>query len=152
MEASTDGGKSMRNKLISLNKDQTRVSRITGLQSSMTMLSQESATITPNTSTGVDSDAGYTLILYDSTAASIVASGIPDYEGTISTTGNMTQLTAIGKTFTIESKMQAIDLATSISITGNESGASYTITLTVEAIEVLPDGSINTGATTSNFD
>ena len=145
MEASTDGGKSMRNKLISLNKDQTRVSRITGLQSSITVNSNESATITPNTNTSVDSEAGYTLILYDSTAASIVASGIQDYEGTISATGNMTQLTAVGKSFVIQSKMQATDLATSIVVTGNESGASYTITFTVEALEVLPDGSFNTG-------
>ena len=143
MEASTDGNKSMRNKLISLNKTQTRVSAITGLPSSMIITAGGpggSTTITPNTSQDKDINAGYTLTLYNSTAATIMASGIPNYEGLVASSGNATQLTAIGKSFIITGKTQATDLVTSIVITGNESGASLTIGLTVQALETYGDG------------
>lgn len=144
MEASTNGTLSMRNKLITLNKDQTRVSILTGLNSALSLNGGQSATLTPGTNSGVDDQSGYTITLFDSTAASIEASGIAGYEGLVSSTGVVTSLTAVGKSFRIIAKNQASDKTTTIAIEGNESGATFIITLTINALEILPDGTINT--------
>jgi hypothetical protein len=144
MEASTDGNKSMRNKLISLNKDQTRVSRVTGVPSSISIGSGEQYTITPQTNTGVDDNAGYTIVMYDSRAGSIRSYGITNYEGLVYSNETSTQLSTIGKSFDIMARDQSTDLTTTIVITGNESGASTVITLVVYALEVLEDGSTGT--------
>jgi len=143
MEASTDGTLSMRNKLITLNKDQTRVSILTGLNSTLTLNGGQEATITPGTNSGVDDQTGYTVTLFDSTAASIEASGIAGKEGLVSSTGVVTTLTSIGKSFRIIAKNQASSKTTTIAVEGNESGATQVITLTVNALEILPDGTIN---------
>jgi len=147
MEASTDGNLSMRNKLITLNKDQTRVSVLAGLSSTINLNGNQESTITPGTNSGVDDQTGYTITLFDSTAASIEASGIAGHEGLVSSSGVVTTLTAVGTSFRIIAKNQASLKTTTIAIQGNESGATFIITLTVNALEVLPDGTVNTGQT-----
>ena len=146
MEASTDGNLSMRNKLITLNKDQTRVSIITGLNATKIVNGGADFSIVPGTNSKVDEVAGtgYTLTLFDSTAASIEAYGIAGHEGLVSSSGVATTLTAIGLGFRLVAKNQAVAKTTTISIEGNESGATFIITLTVNALEILPDGTINT--------
>ena len=144
MEASTNGTLSMRNKLITLNKDQTRVSVLTGLNSKMALKGGQTTVIEPGTNSDVDVQTGYTLTLFDSTAASIYASGVSGHEGVVSSPGVITSLTAIGKVFKIIAKNQALDKTTTIAVEGNESGATFIITLTVTALEILPDGTINT--------
>lgn len=143
MEASTDGTKSMRSKLITLNKGQTRVSVLSGLPGSISIGNGEGFTITPGTDPDVDDITGYTVTLYDSTVASIYASGIIGNVGTVSSIGPSTSLTAIGKTFTFTSRPQVADKSTTILVEGNESGASYTITLNVSALVVNYDGSVS---------
>ena len=142
MEASTDGNLSMRNKLITLNKDQTRVSVLTGLNSTINLKSVDSQKIEPGTNSGVDDTTGYTLTLFDSTVASIDPSGIAGHEDLVSSSGAITTLTAIGKSFGIIAKGQNSLKTTTIAIQGNESGATFIITLTVAALERFADGTI----------
>jgi hypothetical protein len=158
MEANPDETKNMRFKLVSLNKDQTQVAKLTGMEDTLTLESNSEYTIIPSTlPAGIDSVLGYTLILHDSTFATITEIGdVPSgsrnqASNTITTTGNgiVTSVTAVAKSFKITTKSKQTTGSTTITIIGNESGATHTITLTVNAISIGPSGNILTGATSN---
>ena len=153
MEANPDETKNMRYKLISLNKDQTQVSTLSGLESPITLESNESRLLVPQTiPAGVDGTLGYTLILNDSSFANIQEVGsVPMGAGShaaslIGSTDLNTSITAVAKSFKIITKPRLTTGDTVITIIGNESGAVYTIDLNVLALALSPEGEVNTGA------
>lgn len=146
LEANPDDTKCMRFKLVSLDKNQLQVSTLQVGSTSLTLNSNQSYVITPSTlPAGIDDQAGYTLILHDSSLADVSVPPAGAVEGTANTgkyTGDTTVLTYVGKTFTIVAKAQQTAQTGSITIIGNESGAVATIDLTVNAVVVNPDGTI----------
>jgi len=155
MEANPDETKNMRFKLLTLNKDQTQVAKLTNMESTLTLESNVEYTINPSSlPTGIDSTLGYTLTLHDSTFATIYPIGtVPDGAGNQSAAvggtavSNLTtSVTAVGKSFRLVTKSKQTTASTTITIMGNESGATHTITLTVNAISIGPGGEILTGA------
>jgi len=157
IEANPDETKNMRYKLLSLNKEQTQVAKLTGMESTLTLESNSEYTITPaSMPAGIDSTLGYTMVLHDSTFATITKIGeVPGGSGNqasnatitqnVSGYGIVTSVTSVAKAFKLTTKSKQTTGSTIITIIGNESGATHTITLTVNAITIGPDGGIITG-------
>jgi len=151
MEANVNETKSMRYKLVTLNKDQTRVAVLKDLPEIITLESQVGQyTLNPNTlPTGADSTLGYTLVLHDSSLATIETIGNVPTGGEsqaasfINIQDYSTTITALGKSFKLRAKSTLEFKTTQITIIGNETGATATITLRIRPIQVLADGSVS---------
>lgn len=140
LEAIPDETQVMRNKLVSLPRGTATIPIISiGTESIVLTAGQSSAfPIRPSTSQGLNGAGfGYTLILFDSTVASVVGTGLPDtfnastpaFLGDASTANAVTQ---VGLEFTITPKNIPNQVTTQITIIGNQSGASITIPLIVK--------------------
>ena len=142
----------MKSKLISMAKGTTKVPVLSSVPSTITVTSPQEGqaagnagieTITPSTSnlSGVDSSLGYTVVVHDSTLLNaVVPAGqqvdspvvgtVPAFLGDASAQHT---LSAVGFQFTISAVAGiTTDRETQVTIIGNESGASKTVTVTVK--------------------
>ena len=149
MEANPNEIMNLRYKLISLNKDQTRVSVLTSLPSSLVLESGANYTLTPQTNpSSIDKSLGYTCVVHDSSIFTLTVlqaapnATTPSYYQSI--VDKATSLVATGLSFQVHAKPQATDQTTKVTFIGNESGATWTVDFTVNALATLADGSINT--------
>jgi hypothetical protein len=141
LEAFPDENQIMRYKLVTLPKATTKMPVLQLPASSLTF-SQDGITdtITPNTLNASDATAGYTFILHDSSLANmVVASGqsVPNQGATIPVflddddlTNN---ITVVARSVNIISRTLSSTKTSQITIVGNETGATYTIPITVRS-------------------
>jgi hypothetical protein len=140
LEASPDETQVLKYKLVTLPKGSTKipvvslnVTAITGYTTSGNF------PINPSTSPAGNKSAGYTAILSNKNAGSLIGEGITGNVGTISTfLGDSTTATAEvakGLTFTfIPNPSLTSTIRTTITIYGNETGGSVTIPVTISKV------------------
>jgi hypothetical protein len=136
-EASSDENFALQNKLVTLPKATTQIPVVTLTQTKIEITQKDGGILlTPRTSPDANKNGGYTMILPDQRAGRLTVS-----KGAISTTtvpvflGQEIRTTAqimSGMEFTfIPNPNLTIDVSTSITVYGNETGGSQTIPLTV---------------------
>lgn len=137
VEASPDETQVMRYKLVTLPRGTKQMPVISLGFDSITLTSGQttSVPIRPTTSQGFNgAQFGYTAVLYDSTAALIVGTGLsvnvaPTFLGD---TQSANAVVVRGLEFTITPKDVATQINTSLTIIGNETGAAITIPVVVK--------------------
>ena len=141
LEAFPDENQIMRYKLVTLPKATTKMPVLQLPASSLTF-SQDGITdtITPNTLNASDATAGYTFILHDSSLANmVVASGqsVPNQGATtpvfLDDDDLTNNITVVARSVNIISRALSTAKTSQITIVGNETGATYTIPITVRA-------------------
>lgn len=145
IEAVPDETQVMRSKLVSLPRGTATIPVISvGTESIILTAGQGSAfPISPSTSQGLNGAGfGYTLILFDSTVATVVGTGLPNnfnasVPAFLGDTATANAVTAVGLQFTITPKSVPNQITTQITIIGNQSGASITIPLIVNPSPTL---------------
>jgi len=136
-EASPDETQVLRHKLVTLPKGTTKIPKVEfGIPSIRVSPSSGQVTLSPTTSPSGNTQQGYTVILANKNAGSIVGSGLaagaattPSFLG-----DEITQTAAIetGLTFTfIPNPSLLRALTTTITVYGNETGGSQTIPVTI---------------------
>lgn len=138
-EASVDETQSMRYKLVTLDRGTKQIPIIAlGFTNIVLTAGQTNAfPIRPSTTSGLNGPGfGYTAILFDSNAGVLVGTGLPDNfdattVGFIGDTQSANAAVARGIEFTLTPKDVASKISTSITIIGNETGASTTIPVVV---------------------
>lgn len=137
LEASPDETQVLKYKLVTLPKNTTRIPQISLNASSIpAKTSGGSFPITPTTSPSGNLNAGYTAILSNKNAGSIIGEGLTSSSTTSSTFlgSNITTTAEVvkGLTFTfIPNSSLTSTIQTTITIFGNETGGSVTIPVTV---------------------
>ena len=152
LEAFPDERTMMKSKLISMAKGTTKVPVLSSVPATITVTSPQEGqaagnagieTITPSTSnlSGVDSSLGYTVVVHDSTllnavvpagqqVSSPVVGTVPAFLGDASAQHT---ISVVGYQFTISAVAGiSVDRETQLTVIGNESGASKTVTVTVK--------------------
>jgi hypothetical protein len=136
-EATPDETQVLRYKLLSLPKGSTSVPVVELGMSSITKFQYDGPiTLSPNTSAGGNINSGYTAILSDARAGTLIASANNAAVGTapvflgeeIGTTATVVSGTAFS--FTPNQALR-INIATTITIYGNDTGGSISIPVTV---------------------
>lgn len=140
VEASPDETQTMRYKLVTLPRGTKQIPVISlGFESIVITAGQVNALpIRPTTSQGFNGAGfGYTAILYDSNAAILVGTGLADNVSATtpsflgdSTTANAS--VARGVEFTLTPKDVPSQVTTTLTVVGNETGASITIPVIVK--------------------
>ena len=137
LEATPDETQVLRYKLLSLPKGSTSVPVVELGMSSITKFQYDGPiTLSPNTSAGGNINSGYTAILSDARAGTLIASANNAAVGTapvflgeeIGTTATVVSGTAFS--FTPNQALR-INIATTITIYGNDTGGSISIPVTV---------------------
>ena len=147
VEAVPDETQMLKYKLITLPKKTTKIPVVTVGNSAITLVAEgDNAIITPNTSnfTGGNATLGYTAILSNSDIADIrVAPGgqlqnsvLPTAPKFIGDNEDAQSIAVAGRSFQISAKRQITDQTATITIIGNETGGSTTITLRVKAVTI----------------
>jgi len=144
VEAVPDETQMMRYKLVTLPRGTNEIPIIAlGLNAIEMTYGRDSATpINPSTSQGFNGPGyGYTAILYDSTAATLVGTGLPSNFATtapsfLGDTSTVNAVVAVGVQFTISAKNVTSQIVTKLTFVGNETGASITIPVTINPAAV----------------
>jgi hypothetical protein len=131
----------MRYKLVTLPKATTKMPILQLPASSLTFSTAGiTDTITPNTLNASDATAGYTFILHDSSLANmVVTSGqsVPNQGATtpvfLDDDDLTNNITVVARSVSIISRALSTAKTSQITIVGNETGATYTIPITVRA-------------------
>lgn len=140
IEASPDETQNMRFKLVSLPRGTKEIPVITIGMPSITLTygqSTASTPIRPSTTNGLNGAGyGYTAVLFNSDAAILTGTGLPETAQAttptfLSDTQTANAVIARGLEFTLTAKDVASRIVTSLQFIGNETGASITIELTV---------------------
>ena len=139
LEATPDENQIMRYKLVTLPKNTAKLPIMELPSSNLTFNGPGiSQTITPNTRNGSDATLGYTFVLHNADAANLtVASGggvtAPGVGSVVflSEEERQNSITVIATSVNIVSRSTSSQITTQITIAGNETGASQTITATV---------------------
>ena len=136
LEASPDETQALKYKLVTLPKNTTRIPQV-----SLNVTSVASKTtggkypITPSTSPAGNLNGGYTAVLGNKNAGTIIGEGLTNVNTTTTTFSTSVTATAEvvkGLTFTfIPNSSLTADLTTTLTIFGNETGGSVTIPVTV---------------------
>ena len=146
IEASPDESQMMKYKLVTLPKNISKMPVVTALPGAVTLTSAgQQATIVPSTTNfqNGNNTYGYTAILADSDVCYLnVAPGgavdsrfNPSVPSPIET--NVKSISLVGKSFQIVAKAQPLQtVSTTLTIIGNETGGSATVTITVNKEEV----------------
>lgn len=138
-EASPDETQSMRYKLVTLPRGTKQIPIVSiGFASIILTAGQTNAfPIRPTTSNGLNGAGfGYTAILFDSTAATLVGTGLSTSTPAtapvfLSDIQSANATVATGLEFTLTPKNVVSQVVTSLTIVGNETGASVTIPVTI---------------------
>ncbi len=141
LEAVPDENQIMRYKLVTLPKNTVKLPVIKLASSALTFTTaNEQQIISPATTNGNDGKGGYTFILHNSDAADLFVSaggGVEQRGGTVpvflSDADRKRSTTVVGKVVNIVSKTTTSAITTQLTIFGNDSGASQTISVTVSA-------------------
>lgn len=137
LEASPDETQVMRYKLVSLDRGTKEIPTISFGYDAINLNYNDSINITPSTTNGLQA-GGYTAILYDGTIAT-VATGTPLSSGT--TTPFFSATSAIsanavvlqGLSFSLAAKTLTVTRTTQLTVVNNLTGATKTVTVTVNA-------------------
>jgi len=140
VEASPDETQVMRYKLVTLPRGTKEIPVISlGFDSVILTFGQVNAfPIRPTTTQGLNGAGfGYTAVLYDSTAATLVGTGLPanltaTAPGFIGDAQSANAVVARGVEFTLSPKDVPAQVTTALTIIGNETGASITIPLLIK--------------------
>lgn len=140
VEPSPDETQVMRNKLVTLPRGTKQIPIISlGIPSIVLVGGTATATpIRPTTSLGLNGPGfGYTAILYNADAATLVGTGLPNnLNATIpaffgdSSTANA--VVARGLEFTITPKDPTVQLTTQLTVVGNQTGATISIPVVIK--------------------
>ena len=141
LEAFPDENQIMRYKLVTLPKATTKMPVLQLPASSLTFSTAGiTDTITPNTLNASDATAGYTFILHDSSLANmVVTSGqsVPNQGATtpvfLDDDDLTNNITVVARSVSIISRALSTAKTSQITIVGNETGATYTIPITVRS-------------------
>ena len=141
LEAFPDENQVMRYKLVSLPKDTAKLPIIEVPQSSILFKNAGVVQpITPTTRNGSDSKLGYSIILHNSDAADLVVAQCGEVVSTgattpvfLSDTERKKSITVVGSSFNLISRSTSSTIVTQATIHGNETGATITIPVTVNA-------------------
>ena len=141
IEAIPDENQIMRYKLVTLPKNTVKLPVITLASSALSFsTANEQQTISPSTTNGNDGKNGYTFILHNADAADLFVAaggGVEQRGGTVpvflSDAERKRSTTVVGKTVNVISRATTSTITTQMTIFGNDSGASKTITVTVTA-------------------
>ncbi len=137
VEASPDETQNLRYKLVTFTRGRNTVpllSAIPGLiELTYSSTTNVESIIKPSTSETLDKTLGYTAILYDGDAAIITGTGINNEGGTVPNYGYVSENAAIvrGFEFVVTPRNVVTETTTQITIVGNETGATKTITLVI---------------------
>ena len=146
VEASPDETQMMRYKLVTLPKNISKMPVVTAIPGAISLTSAgQNATVVPSTTNfqNGNNTYGYTAILADSDVCYLnVAPGgsvdsrfNPSVPSPIET--NVKSISLVGKSFQIVAKAQPLQtVSTTLTIIGNETGGSATVTITVNKEEV----------------
>ena len=140
LEASPDETQVLKYKLVTLPKGSTKIPVVSLNVTAITgNTNSGNFPITPSTSPAGNRTAGYTAILSNKNAGSLIGEGITGNVGTISTfLGDSTTATAEvakGLTFTFIPNLSLTStIRTTITIYGNETGGSVTIPVTISKV------------------
>lgn len=140
IEATPDEGQVLRYKLVTLPKNTTKIPLISIGFANITVNQTDGAvSINPTTSPSGNQNAGYTAILADKNAGSLVGQGLTTGTGTVPVfLGDEVTTTAqveTGLTFNFVPNPNATrTISTTITIYGNETGGSKSIPVTVNYI------------------
>jgi hypothetical protein len=147
VEAIPDETQALRSKLITLPKQTTNIPVVVVGNSSITLAAPgNSAAITPNTANlaGGNANLGYTAILSDSTVADLQVtrelqnSVLPTAPRFIGDNEDAQSVAVSGFEFRVIAKAQYIeDKTATITIIGNETGGSVTLTVTVKKVTAV---------------
>ena len=140
VEAVPDETQSMRYKLVTLPRGTKEIPIISiGFDSIVLTAGQSNALpIRPTTSQGLNGPGfGYTAILYDSTAAVLIGTGLPSNFAAsapafLGDTSTANAIVGVGLEFTITPKDVPTQITTKLTFIGNQSGASITIPVIVK--------------------
>jgi len=137
LEASPDETQVMRFKLVTLPKNTTRIPKVSfGIPNIAVSQDEGEVALTPTTSPSGNTTAGYTVVLANKEAGSIIGSGTTTASGTtpIFLGDEVTTTAAVvtGRVFKfIPNPNLTQTVQTTITVYGNETGGSQTIPVTV---------------------
>jgi hypothetical protein len=139
-EAIPDETQALKYKLITLPKGSTRIPVISVGSTSLTLNAAQSATVTPTTLNfaSANTQLGYTAILSDSKVGTLTATEAPNPISPttprfIGDNEDAQSVAVAGFEFRVVAKTQMIeDKTATVTVIGNETGGSVTITLTVK--------------------
>jgi len=136
-EASPDETQTLRYKLVTLPKGTTKIPKVEfGVPSISVNQNSGQVSLTPTTSPSGNTQSGYTVVLSNKNAGSIVGAGLSGVASSVPTFlgDEITATAAIetGLTFTfIPNPNITATIATTITVYGNETGGSATIPVTI---------------------
>ena len=137
MEASPDETQVLRYKLVTLPKGTTQIPIVTfGISSVNVYQDEGQVALSPSTSPAGNSNAGYTVILADRRAGSLVVTQGATALGTVpvflgdNVTATAQVVSGLRFAFTPNSSLRA-SVTTTITVYGNETGGSQTIPVVV---------------------
>lgn len=137
LEASPDETQNLRYKLVTLPKGTTKIPQVSiGITEIRTNQNSGKITITPTTSPAGNTAAGYTAVLADKSAGTLVGVGIASSgQLTVSDSVVATADVKRGITFDfIPNPSLTNSVVTTITVYGNETGGSITIPVTVNYV------------------
>jgi hypothetical protein len=140
-EASPDETQVLRYKLVTLPKGTTKIPKVEfGVPSISTTQNGGQVNLSPTTSPSGNTQSGYTVILANKNAGSIVGSGVSAGSGTTPTFlgDELTATAAVetGLTFTfIPNPNITSTIRTTITVYGNETGGSQSIPVTITYVQ-----------------
>jgi len=139
-EASPDETQTLRYKLVTLPKGTTKIPKVEfGIPSITVNQNSGQVSLTPTTSPSGNTNGGYTVVLSDKNAGSIVGSGLSGGASSVPTfLGDEITATAaieLGAKFAfIPNPNITATISTTITVYGNETGGSQTIPVTVKYV------------------
>jgi len=137
LEASPDETQVMRFKLVTLPKNTTRIPKVSfGIPNISVSQDEGEVALTPTTSPSGNTTAGYTVVLANKEAGSIIGSGTTTAAGTspifLGDEVTTTAAVVVGRVFKfIPNPNLTQTIQTTITVYGNETGGSQTIPVTV---------------------
>lgn len=140
VEASADETQTMRYKLVTLPRGTSQIPIISiGVGSIELTAGQGNAfPIRPSTSQGLNGPGfGYTAVLVDGSAATLVGTGLAGANGATSPaffgdSGNANSVAVRGTEFTLTAKDVTVQITTQLTIIGNQTGAVVTIPVVIK--------------------
>jgi hypothetical protein len=138
-EASPDETQTLRFKLVTLPKGTTKIPVVEfGIPNITVTQNSGQVTLSPTTSPSGNTQSGYTVVLANKNAGSLVGSGAAAGSGGITVGDEITSTAAIerGLTFTfLPNPNISQTIRTTITVFGNETGGSQTIPVTVTYVQ-----------------
>jgi hypothetical protein len=138
LEASPDETQNLRYKLVTLPKGTTRIPQVSlGITEVKTNQLQGKVSISPTTSPSGNSTSGYTAVLTDRNAGTLVGLGIAA-SGQLSVSDSLLATADVKRGMTFEfipNPNLTNSIVTTLTVYGNETGGSITIPVTVNYVE-----------------